>query len=816
MRLSFFILIGFSIIGAMLVGLGFKMASEAVQELQDIRRAALLGNVETTAMSATVSMSLERSVTQVSLAYSEPIPQAFRDIIDEQRRLADEGLTSAMQLISAADFLTTRDAFISQTDISLKKVARLRTEIDQLLSQPLSERDQSRAYELPFEIKEEVVNLKNATTLLQNRVRISTQVAGALAAVQLGAWEVREFGGRARTHFAIATLNSGPIGSSQHLELRLDSSRASEAWDRLKNSAYLMTNLPDPIVEGIASAEGRYFGEYLNVTSQIEAMSLSQADSEQVDYSISFDDFFALSNGALSAMESLSQDSGYALTAYWSGREKAAWTAAIGSCAFAVISVIVLLAIYFSIRKRVLGLLGAATRILKALAQGDLDVRVRENRRELSEIKELYQTVATFREALLDARKVEVAAKEVAVRRQEEEAIQADKERREIAERAAIAEKEKRAAQERNEAEQRAAFEIAKVVEACAAGDFSGRLRVDDKQGVFAEICDGLNRIGEAADTGLGSVQEALSKLAEGDLSHQMPTDFQGVFGEIAAATNETAGSLSRTLEDISSSAGSLDATSHDITFASTDLAERSKRSASRIAQTAIELTQMTTSVETAAGAAKIAGEAVKNVEEMAASGSGIVTRTVDAIGKIKSSSDEIARVLRVIDEIAFQTNLLALNAAVEASRAGEAGRGFAVVASEVRALAQRSANAAREISDLISTSADHVNHGVELATASGEALDGIVTGITDAASKLSDIVKATAETSTGIAEISKATTELDRDTKETSGALSDTETAVQTLRTVSSRLAGSVAAFCLLSDKVLDHGHSDTSRRSA
>jgi len=191
MRLSVFILIGFGVIGTMLTALGGHMALQSLRELQDIKRASVLGGIETTAMSATVAMSLERSVTQVALAFEEPIPDGFRNIIEEQRDLADSGLREAVRLANEVDFLTVSEEYVSQTVNSLERVATLRTEIDQLLSQQKADRDPNRAYMLPFELKSEVVALKNATELLRNRVNVSAEVASALQAVQLGAWEVR-------------------------------------------------------------------------------------------------------------------------------------------------------------------------------------------------------------------------------------------------------------------------------------------------------------------------------------------------------------------------------------------------------------------------------------------------------------------------------------------------------------------------------------------------------------------------------------------------------------------------------------------------
>src|SRR5207249_2890955 len=143
--------------------------------------------------------------------------------------------------------------------------------------------------------------------------------------------------------------------------------------------------------------------------------------------------------------------------------------------------------------------------------------------------------------------------------------------------------------------------------------------------------------------------------------------------------------------------------------------------------------------------------------------GGQVVTSAVASMQDITQSSERIAEIITVIDEIAFQTNLLALNAAVEAARAGEQGRGFAVVAAEVRNLAQRSAAAAKEIKALIHDSVQKVKTGSALVNQSGQTFHEIVASVKRVTEIIAEIAGASQEQSQGIEQVNKAVVQMDR-----------------------------------------------------
>ncbi len=185
------------------------------------------------------------------------------------------------------------------------------------------------------------------------------------------------------------------------------------------------------------------------------------------------------------------------------------------------------------------------------------------------------------------------------------------------------------------------------------------------------------------------------------------------------------------------------------------------------VAETSSALEQISVMIRCTADNAGKAKDFAGQAKAAASAGAETMGAMNAAMRSIESSSAEVAKIVKQIDEIAFQTNILALNAAVEAARAGEAGAGFAVVAEEVRSLAQRSAQAARETADRIEAAIESSRVGAANCDRVGKSLGEIADRVTAADKLVAEIATAAKEQAEGIRQIGTAMTQLDQVTRD-------------------------------------------------
>ena len=299
-------------------------------------------------------------------------------------------------------------------------------------------------------------------------------------------------------------------------------------------------------------------------------------------------------------------------------------------------------------------------------------------------------------------------------------------------------------------------------------------------------------------EKGITEAVDVLKDVASGVLTNKMEYEYTGDFSDIKTALNATIEQLKNTIASIREMSSSVNAASEDISSGSRDLSARTEQQASSLEETAASMEEMTGAVRQNTDNASNANKLSAKAKEVANKGGRIVGDVVNAMSEIKESSNKIADIIGVIDEIAFQTNLLALNAAVEAARAGDAGKGFAVVASEVRSLAGRSAAASKDIKALISTSVDQVAKGSTLVNDAGEKLTEIESAVDEVAQLISGISAASTEQSSGINEISQAISQMDEMTQQNAALVEENTAAAQSLVDMANKLGNMVKQFRL------------------
>lgn len=330
------------------------------------------------------------------------------------------------------------------------------------------------------------------------------------------------------------------------------------------------------------------------------------------------------------------------------------------------------------------------------------------------------------------------------------------------------------------------------MIEALERGDLAKRIdyQSSDEMGRLAAAMNAF------ADNLQFEILTAFEKLAEGNFTFEAQGLIREPLAKANRALNESMGRVRLAGDQIASGSDQVSDTSQSLSEAATEQASSLEEINSSMNEMASRTKQ---NAENAIQANTLSAEACKAAEH----GNKQMQDMVRAMTEINASAQNISRIIKVIDEIAFQTNLLALNAAVEAARAGQHGKGFAVVAEEVRSLAARSAKAASETTAMIESAMQKAENGTLIAQGTAEALDGIVSGITKVSDLVEEIAAASDEQTRGISQISIGLDQIDEVTQQNTNNAVECAATSEELASQSHELREMLSRFVLYNGNV-------------
>jgi methyl-accepting chemotaxis protein len=338
---------------------------------------------------------------------------------------------------------------------------------------------------------------------------------------------------------------------------------------------------------------------------------------------------------------------------------------------------------------------------------------------------------------------------------------------------------------------------------ACAKGDAQTLARL---RGELSPLGDRMARTTEQLTDLLTAEQVKLGTAFQDRVQHAVNLilgfSLVATLAGILTATmlaRSTTRSLRDVIQELMLGADQTASASSQVSASSQTLAEGASEQAASLEETGASLEEMASMVRRNAENANKATALAKNARAAADLGAADMQTMSDSMEAIQSSSADIAKIIKTIDEIAFQTNILALNAAVEAARAGEAGMGFAVVADEVRNLAQRSAQAARETADKIQGAIDKTTQGVETCSAVSQRLQDIVSQIRQVDELVAEVTAASSEQSQGISQVNIAVGQMDKVTQSNAASAEEGASAAEELNAQALTLKDSVRRLVVL-----------------
>jgi methyl-accepting chemotaxis protein len=348
------------------------------------------------------------------------------------------------------------------------------------------------------------------------------------------------------------------------------------------------------------------------------------------------------------------------------------------------------------------------------------------------------------------------------------------------------------------------------LAKAAVEGRLATRADATKHHGDYARIVQGVNDTLDAVIGPLNAVAETILKLAEGDLTAKMSSQFAGDFEKLGEAVNKLSAQVHSAIQQIANTTGSLVSAAEELTATSQQMSANAEETSSQANVVTVAAEEVNKNLQSVATATEEMSASIKDIAKNASeaakvssSAVGMAQKTNQTVTKLGQSSAEIGEVIKVITSIAQQTNLLALNATIEAARAGEAGKGFAVVANEVKELAKETAKATEDISRKIESIQMDTKDSVEAIGT----ISGIINQINDISATIASAVEeqnaTTNEMSRNVTEAARGSGEITKNiagvaeaAQSTSHGAGDSQKAAHELAKMSGGLKELTAKF--------------------
>ncbi len=296
--------------------------------------------------------------------------------------------------------------------------------------------------------------------------------------------------------------------------------------------------------------------------------------------------------------------------------------------------------------------------------------------------------------------------------------------------------------------------ELQKVADGLASGQLKQKItfQSNDELGILAQD---MRALCEMLESTIGDFSACMQQLSQGDLRVSLQAAYTGDFVEMKENMEEFIASIQGAFYQMHQASSEVKQESEQMANSAMSLSQGATKQAASIQELAANVTQMSEEITQNAVEARAVGTVSLSNRESVLASDAYMTKMVEAMNEISATTQEIAKIIKTIEDIAFQTNILALNAAVEAARAGESGKGFAVVAEEVRNLAQHSAEAANQTTQMIQNAIHAVEGGRGVVDLTAEQLQKIVKQTDSMNEKVQDIVDVSDKQAEAVSQVS-------------------------------------------------------------